>query len=105
MKGVLVLVSILCSIAAGYCGEWIEDDITYTNTYMILTALAWFFILVSVRLFAEGRYLKILTECASLLAFSQVLDEVFFNPVIIAVNDYALLIMTVLWGGVRMIRR
>ena len=68
---------------------------------MILTALAWALLLVAVRLLTEGRYLQILTECATLLAFSEVVDELFFNPVVIAVNDVTLLILTALWGLIR----
>lgn len=95
---VLVTSSLIISMIAGYCIWWIEDDIAFTNTWMGLTAFAHLLLWVSVRLLVEGRYLKILTECATLLALSEVIDELVYDPTMIHFNDILLVAIAVGWG-------
>lgn len=95
---VLLTSSVLCSLIAGYCIWWIEDDIAFTNTWMGLTAFAHLLLWVSVRLLVERRYLKILAECATLLALSEVIDELVYDPTMIHFNDIVVVFIAVGWA-------
>ena len=94
---ILFTLGLLLSVCAGFCHLFIVDEIDYTNAYMKFTALSSLFILATVVSLAKDKYVKYVAEAALVLAFSQVLDEFFFNPTELGVNESVLFILAVLW--------
>ena len=94
---ILFALGLLLSVCAGFCHLFIVDEIDYTNAYMKFTALSGLFILATVVSLAKDKYVKHVAEAALVLAFSQVLDEFFFDPTESGLNESVLFFMALLW--------
>lgn len=106
MERVLVVISFLLSAIAGLSYYFIdmsteENQILFTNIYMKLEAFATLFIISAVRFATRDKPTQYLAEVGLILAFSQVLDELFFTPYVIQVNEVILFIGALFWLAYR----
>jgi uncharacterized membrane protein len=102
MERAAVVISFLLSIVAGALIYFMDVSteggmIKYTNVYMALSAFSWLFIIAALRFASRDKPTQYIAEFGLILAFSQVLDELFFTPNVIQVNEVILFIGAVFW--------
>lgn len=104
MKANLITLSLIAGLVlfAKYSTLVIADDIVYTNAYMLCAAIAWTLVLALFRMNVVEAKMKVILSAMTLLAFGEVLDELFFDPVHIQWNEVTLLIGVSIWLSVKL---
>jgi len=102
---VLVLLGVVVSLVGGYSYLIIQDDIVYTNVWMISNVLYELALLVAFRLVVKEYKLQVIISMLCFLTFGELLDELFFDPIVFSWNELIVLIITGVYGYLKLCKR
>lgn len=104
MKLNLITLAIIAGLVlfGKYSTLLIADDITYTNVYMLCTTIAWTLLLALFRINVPYPKMRAVLSALTLLAFGEVLDEIFFDPIHIQWNEVTLLLIVSVWLSIKL---
>lgn len=91
----LFFIAAFLSIVGGYCDLFIKDELSYTNFWMLMNSLAWFFLALALWFSMREKQERIYVMGGVILCFSEVLDELIFSPNALGWNDFIFLILAV----------
>jgi hypothetical protein len=98
MKSALTYTLILATIAALLYAGWLQsfpftseaDQIEATNRWMVCNALSIVLLSGIIGILAEGK-LKMIAVAFTIVAFGDLMDEIYFDPCVFAFNDWLIL--------------
>lgn len=93
----LVLFSLVTSIVGGQMLVLIPDEIKATNTWMLCDAVAKVLFIGAFWLEAKAAMKHILFGCL-LIALNNLLDELFFDPLLYGINELVLLFIITIYA-------
>jgi|688.fasta_scaffold1120297_2 hypothetical protein len=79
---VLICVFAAISIIGSTGYFWIQDEIAFTNWWMLFNALTYPVLLLIIRLLAKDKYLQIASSTLLILSLGEIYDELFADPVL-----------------------
>jgi len=102
MERVAIILGFVLSACAGFLIYFMDVSteggaIHYTNVYMTLSAIAQLFIVATIRFASRDKFTQNIAEFGMILSLSQILDELFFTPNIIQVNEVVLFTGGLIW--------
>ena len=81
------------AIVAGISDLFILDHLKYTNFYMALMQVCFVLLLAIIRLQSKVKSVLVLSSALLILATSELIDELFFNPISTGWNDCLFIIL------------
>jgi len=101
----LVLIGVVVSLLGGYSYLVINDDIVYTNVWMISNVLYELALLVAFRLVVKEHKLQVIISMLCFLTFGELIDELFFDPIVFSWNELIVLIITGVYGYLKLCKK
>lgn len=103
MKTLLFIISAgFISIVGRYSIIAFDNDISYTNFFMLCNNIGWFCALCAVCTASKNWAVLVIAEAFAILAFGEILDEMFFNPIELQINEAVFLAIMTLRIGWRL---
>lgn len=93
----LVILYALTSLFGAYSYLWVDDDIAYTNTWMLCNALSQLALLIAFRLVVKEIKIQTILSALIFLAVGEVIDELFFDPTVFGWNELGVLIIAAVY--------
>ena len=101
----LVLIGVVVSLLGTYSYLVISDDIVYTNVWMISNVMYELALLVAFRLVVKEHKLQVIISMLCFLTFGELVDELFFDPIVFSWNELIAIIITGVYGYWKLCKR
>lgn len=76
----------------------------WPGAYDLFDALAWMLVMIFLCTLTYTRWVRIVLVWVSMLVMSNLIDEIFFNPVAFGINEIVFLIVVTLWTISRLLK-
>jgi hypothetical protein len=96
-ESILMLLFVALSIAGATGRLWIDDEIEFTNWWMLFNALTYPVLFAVIRLLAREFCLQIISSTLLILSLGEVYDELFGDPTAWQWNEIGTLILATIY--------